>query len=278
MKTIYKYIGIVTALLAIGPAASAQFRLQRAAGSGNEVEGLELAKTVTQDPDENGVRWITLESYVTGAVTVKKKAKPADIVLVLDVSGSMEDPMYNYTYRARSSQSYNNSNYSYFTEVAYHDYFYKHTDDKYYPVFLVEHDRRLAYRLKYTADGVDYYLSGNSTTTTAPEWVDQGQTIWTGVLYTRSETTSGETKIEALRKSVETFIDVIHENDIYETDEEGKIVTDEHGEKVLRRDENGNLAPLGNQISIVKFASDRHVDNSQGYNSDNAPLTVGNET
>ena len=41
----------------------------------------------------NGNYQITLEAYATGATTVTTSAKPADIVLVLDVSGSMDDPM-----------------------------------------------------------------------------------------------------------------------------------------------------------------------------------------
>lgn len=44
----------------------------------------------------NGNYQITLEAYATGATTVTTSANPADIVLVLDVSGSMDDPMTQY--------------------------------------------------------------------------------------------------------------------------------------------------------------------------------------
>lgn len=269
MKTLYKYIGIVTALLAIGPAASAQYRLQRAADNGNKVEGLELAKKVDQNPDENGVRWIELESYVTGAVTVKKVAKPADIVLVLDVSGSMNGAMYTYRYSARSSQSYSYNSYG-------NTYFYKHTDGNYYPVSRDYYETTSGswpretttrhYYLTFTADGIEYYLHGNSATSTRPttpsgtrsgfSWSGTGDTIWTGILYTRSATSAGETKMQALRNSVKEFVKVIHENDIYETDENGKIVVDAQGNKVRRTDDKGNYTTLGNKISIVKFAND----------------------
>ena len=50
-------------------------------------------KTVTKKPDENGVYTISLEAYVTGSVTVTETTKPADIVLVLDYSQSMENNM-----------------------------------------------------------------------------------------------------------------------------------------------------------------------------------------
>ena len=42
----------------------------------------------------NGSYQITLEAYATGATNVTTSASPADIVLVLDVSGSMDDPIY----------------------------------------------------------------------------------------------------------------------------------------------------------------------------------------
>ena len=51
--------------------------------------GLELNKTVTGNR-ENGYQ-VQLEAYTTGTVTSTTSTKPADIVLVLDVSGSMDD-------------------------------------------------------------------------------------------------------------------------------------------------------------------------------------------
>ena len=47
-------------------------------------------KKVTPEPDENGVYTISLEAYVTGSVTVTTSPAPADIVLVLDYSRSMQ--------------------------------------------------------------------------------------------------------------------------------------------------------------------------------------------
>lgn len=41
-------------------------------------------------PDDNGVYTVWLEAYVTGRITVTESPLPADIVLVLDRSGSME--------------------------------------------------------------------------------------------------------------------------------------------------------------------------------------------
>lgn len=50
--------------------------------------GICYSKTISE-PNNQGIYTITLESLVTGNVTVKMEDQPVDIVLVLDVSGSM---------------------------------------------------------------------------------------------------------------------------------------------------------------------------------------------
>lgn len=79
MKKIASIICMAAGLLAAAPALMAQ----------TSAEGIVLDKHVTENPDENGVRWITLESFVTGAVKVVSKSVPSDVILVLDVSSSM---------------------------------------------------------------------------------------------------------------------------------------------------------------------------------------------
>ena len=73
------------ALASNGPAG-------RARTAANELgDGLAVSK-VLGEPDENGVRMETLEAYAEGSMSVVTKSVPADIVLVLDQSGSMSDP------------------------------------------------------------------------------------------------------------------------------------------------------------------------------------------
>ena len=50
--------------------------------------GICYSKTISE-PDLNGVYTITLESFVTGNVTIEMEDQPVDVVLVLDVSGLM---------------------------------------------------------------------------------------------------------------------------------------------------------------------------------------------
>ncbi len=47
----------------------------------------------TVNYDEDGNYSLTLEAYVTNEVTKGSKTTPLDIVLVLDVSGSMDDDL-----------------------------------------------------------------------------------------------------------------------------------------------------------------------------------------
>ena len=60
-----------------------------------EKDGLVMSKTIKED--ENGQFLLTLEAYATGSTTTTTTKKPVDIVLVLDVSGSMDDYMETYS-------------------------------------------------------------------------------------------------------------------------------------------------------------------------------------
>ena len=77
------------------PAQTAGPARVRAIAADNTGSGVQLSKTVT--PDENSDTYtVRLEAYATGAQTTVVSTKPCDIVLVLDVSGSMDDPMSRY--------------------------------------------------------------------------------------------------------------------------------------------------------------------------------------
>lgn len=57
-------------------------------------DGLVMSKTIKKTGD--GQFLLTLEAYATGSTTTTTSTKPMDIVLVLDVSGSMDDPINGY--------------------------------------------------------------------------------------------------------------------------------------------------------------------------------------
>lgn len=58
-------------------------------------DGLVMSKTIKEG--ENGQFLLTLEAYATGSTTTTTTKVPVDIVLVLDVSGSMDDYMETYS-------------------------------------------------------------------------------------------------------------------------------------------------------------------------------------
>lgn len=74
---------LVTPEQNVGPA---RVRALAANGTGS---GVKLDKTVT-GPDDAGDYTVRLEAYATGEQTTTVSTKPCDIVLVLDVSGSMD--------------------------------------------------------------------------------------------------------------------------------------------------------------------------------------------
>ena len=83
--------------------------------------GMKISKTATANDD--GSYTVTLEAFATGAQTTSTVTKdiPTDIILVLDQSGSMKDPMGGDVYKAYREEE------SWFDTRNYHN-------DEYYPL------------------------------------------------------------------------------------------------------------------------------------------------
>lgn len=202
--------------------------------------GVELNKTLTLQTD--GAYAITLEAYATGTVTTTTVTEPVptDFVLVLDQSGSMAKNITSYTYTARESQGYS------YSSLKNQTLYYK-DGDAYYQVSRYEKNDK--YYLRYEKNDTKYYLTSDGTTTDrskANSASSKSNTIWTGVLYTRTETS--QTKLAALKTAVTNFVTSI-QNQKYA---------------------NGN--PVAHRIAIVGFAS----DSSSSYQ--NTELFVGSST
>lgn len=73
--------------------------------------GMKISKTATANAD--GSYTITLEAFATGSkvITEQKTDIPTDIVLVIDQSGSMNDPIGGYTYTAYRTGGHKSRNY-----------------------------------------------------------------------------------------------------------------------------------------------------------------------
>lgn len=227
MKNTFKYITLGIALLASSFALNAQ--------TYHEEGGMKTSKTVTGPV--NGYYTISLESFATGETTVTETATPVDIVLVLDVSGSMQDNLTSYTYTARNSQAYS------YTTYGNNTYYYLY-EGEYYQVYRSSGQNGTGgnnnRRLYFDVGSTRYWLTGTTVTTTQPAGVANGATIWTGVLYSRSSNT--QSKMAALRSAVRTFVNTVNHNANYDS-------------KDVERE-----TKLINQIAVVKYAYNRYVN------------------
>lgn len=182
--------------------------LPGAAMAAGEDDGGRMVVDKTATLEDDGTYTIELSAYATGQTTTEtiKTGKPLDIVLVLDQSGSMADSITSYSYQARTSQGYSYSNYG------YREYYYRDEDGNYYRVRRgSDWDWGYTYYLYYTKNGQRYYLSGTGVTTQRPTNVqDASTTIWTGVLYQRSSTSTS--KLNALKAAVTNFVNSVSAN------------------------------------------------------------------
>ena len=241
-----------------------------AACSGNELRaqnmtvpykvenGIAYKKSVSQTPDANGEYTVRLETFVTGEVSQKQKPIPADIVLVLDVSGSMSSAYSTageYIKTDSQDWSYYDLYYSGYSE-RYPEYnrYYLY-GDKYYIVYSDYEElpgRDYLVYLYFEDDNNNrHYLFGDGVQDQKPS-TPRGNyyniaesTIYTGSLYRYTETT--QNRLEALQDAAKKFIQVVKEKD---------------SELKLAKGQ------VGNQIAIVKFA---------GETKDNG-IDEGNET
>lgn len=182
-----------------------------AMAAGDDGGKMVVNKTATLEDD--GTYTINLSAYATGQTTTEtiKTGKPLDIVLVLDQSGSMADSITSYSYTARPADDYS------YWDCGGNEYYYRDTDGNYYRVRRGSEkhwswfSRYYTYYLYYTKNGQNYYLSGTGVTTQRPTNVqDASATIWTGVLYQRSSTSTS--KLNALKTAVTNFVNSVSAN------------------------------------------------------------------
>lgn len=262
MNNIFKYIASFVALLS-GLAVCAQ---NISSGVYFEQNGIAYAKRAILNND--GTYTIDLETFVTGEVTQTYESVPVDVVLVLDVSGSMDETITTVTsYQPANISSLSYSDYAGITGTGTYetDYYYLYDGD--YRRVSVGRGGGLVgyYYLSFSANGRTYYINSNGQVVTNQPTNVSGLTArYSNLLASNvqlySQVTSPITKMDALKSAVGAFIDQIAHNDWYEDD------TNDH-----RR-----TAALGNKISIVKFANNSYYGSNAGWNSNQAPIAEGN--
>ena len=222
MKNTFKYIAFGIALLASSLVLNAQ-------GTYHREGGMATSKKVTGP--EGGYYTISLESFATGKTTVTEDATPVDIVLVLDVSGSMSENITSYSYTELAQQ-----NWSYDT-FGNHSYYFK--DGNTYRRVRRGYDREWDWDNRKWV--YDYYLYFDDNTHLGTDQTSSSAVIYSGTLYSRSQATGS--KMAALKRAVGLFINAVKTN--------------------ATQDSQGKPRSIDNQISIVKFAG--HGNNNPAY-------------
>lgn len=207
---------LVTPEQNVGPA---KVRALAANGTGS---GVKLDKTVT-GPDDAGDYTVRLEAYATGEQTTNVSTKPCDIVLVLDVSGSMDDYLKETVYNKLGKRSnFNSNNYD-----KKDNRFVQLDDGTYAKVTITMAESggwgKKTYTYTYT------YTDENGTVHTETSSGEATEfTAWP--LYYAEQRDSSVKKLDALKSAVNTFI-----------------------EEVAKKE----TGTVKHNISIVKFAGDK---------------------
>ena len=205
---------------------------------GSSPDGLILAKTAAYNEETKSYD-IKLEAYTTGNVTTTTTTKPTDIVLVLDMSGSMKDPFANatYDYTPVNGGHYRYGQTTYYGFENYNSTYYIKLDDGTYQQVIYSNDDDNNFDYYYYTTGsvwnqTTHYVYpqlADGTTTTSRQY-----NIPVVQFYTRTEVAAPTTRIDALKSAVNTFIDA--------TATQNESIT--------------NSADM-HRIAIVKFAGDK---------------------
>lgn len=234
MKKILNILSLISVFFAFIPASQAQEVTKYENGVG-------FAKRISS-PDDNGVYTITLEAFVTGEVTTKMVSKPADIILVLDVTTSMNGTLGGQTQNAAGSYTYQN--------IVDGNYLYRPNDTgSFYPIIPYYQNNRY-YACYYTRNNnstvTQHFITQNGGNTTAIGSAAYSQNT-TATLFTTANNAryvyTGKSRIREMQKAVKAFIDEININDLYEE------YDPEHPEDAVARD-----SRLGNRIAIVTYS------------------------
>ena len=174
----------------------------------NQGDGVTLMKKA--EPKADGSVDISIGAYTTGEVVSHTTSTPTDIVLVLDVSGSMADPYesvsitdyYPVTGEGNwVSTGFLSGYYRYGLSSTTGNYYIKTSEDKYVPVTYVGMDNN---NCDYYTDGSSYYYPIVNS-----RWNDPENNYPVVQVYSYHTQNVTKTKIQELKESANAFIDDI---------------------------------------------------------------------
>lgn len=190
-KRVWSIVLTLAMLLSLLPVSAMAVGDTRAGEAGNPLTATSNNITVNKYVSGNATDGysLTLEAYAANQQTTTTTTTPLDIVLVLDVSGSMADPI-SYTAASNTNWSYNDIHNSDTT------YYYRDRDGNYYEVKAgTEGLFSTRYYLYYEGE-----LLGKRTN-------DSDAIAYSGNLYT-----AGALRIDALKSAVSSFINSVAAN------------------------------------------------------------------
>ncbi|MBO7276159.1 MAG: VWA domain-containing protein, partial [Clostridia bacterium] len=216
----------------------------------NQGDGVVLTKYAVPHTDQNGVPDgtidVVLQAYTSGRVVQTSTTTPADIVLVLDLSGSMEDrqgstTVTNYTpeYAEENYYSFGSYVYGYSVGLGTSSTRYVKIGDRYVSARRNTTDSQGFEVWRYTDGGNTVYfypaLASGETPLRNP-----ANSYPTLQVYRQTTTTiQGEKKIDLLKEAVDSFIDHTAESNAGIAND-----ADKH------------------RVALVKFASAEYYNNS----------------
>ena len=187
----------VCLMMVIGTMAPYAFAENETSGSvqadGND---LNITKSVTAKND--GTYELKMEAFATGTSQTTTVSKPLDIVLVLDVSGSMDEVTRTRTYTAQERKSYSYNS----IDNSRTQYYYKDSNGQYYPVYA-DYDWHLFSPNEYYI----YYRTGNRGHLIGKVVNSKTDAIYTGVLYTA--TTIKAKKLDSMKAAAKKFVNTV---------------------------------------------------------------------
>ena len=249
------------------PAAQAEMDVKE---NTNQSDGVVMRKSVmphTVGGVPDGTVDVIIEAYTTGVVRQTTTSVPTDIVLVLDVSGSMKDAQTVTTYDAVNGSSQNRMvgflNFRTF-------YGFSNTSATYYYNINIGTDAAPHY-VPLTRQGADssnydyyrYYDANDRAVYVYPRLSnDPSETREFSYpvvqFYRQNTSTTNIAHIDALKSAVDSFIETTHQKNA-EIAAEGK----------LKNLTDAQIEALQHRIAVVKFADDSYYGGS-------ASLTEGN--
>lgn len=156
-------------------------------------DGLVMSKTIKKTGDSQFL--LTLEAYATGSTTTTTSTKPMDIVLVLDVSGSMKENLTEAGYRYNEVYDLSTNGTYYYKNSRYQRAYYCDEGDHVAGWYTQQH-----------RESIFYSSHGGTRLTPKTSPADT-----TGTQFYVQEYVAAVTKMNALKTAVKGFVNSVNE-------------------------------------------------------------------